>query len=361
MSILPFILVFDLETVNPQLKTPTGLTDREGNYIPDQYQIYCSRIWQLGCVCQYGEFEILAHPGFPLENLSESSKRFLKREDRDILENIPTKQTLETMWPSFCKWLCDMAGHFADVILVAQQADHNDEIVLAVEMARYGLKWPSGMRIYAVDALYSIQQSFEGQDMSLKRSWGVGAIYNDLTGKTHDKSHRALEDAKCLLANIKTCWALQFMLKMGIRCPQTDFSKLSGEVENNAWVFWPTVKDILGWIPNTLKDHRKSIWSLTTMTRKGYSPWPPELAREMENKHDIYTISDFLERAKVKNFEAVLCGGPIVRKYWNTVEAELEYRKAQRSRTPSPERGPTKRVEMNGEMLLSLAHNNKKR
>jgi hypothetical protein len=337
-SKMAFIIAFDLETVYPVLETPTGLVNQEGNFCVDPHQVHCSRIWQLGCTSLFGDYEALIHPGFPLENLSESSRNFLKPDDFQLLKSIPREQTLAAIWPDFCQWLEKSAGRGAEIILVAQQANHGDEIVLAVEMARYNLKWPAKMRIYAVDALACIQQCFREHQITRTQSWTVSSIYKDLTGKEPVKTHRALEDARCLLANLKTCWGLKMLSNLGISYSMGDFSSLGDSVESMEWLFWATAPKLLDWKPETPKDHRQSVWALTTMTRKGYVQWPAELARELENRFSIYTISDLMQISKREDFIQHLCKSEIVKKNWRLIEKEVEYRNSRsRSRTPSPD------------------------
>jgi hypothetical protein len=146
---------------------------------------------------------------------------------------------------------------------------------------------------------------------------------------------------------------LKMMSNLGISCPSSHLAALSTYAESMEWVFWPTAMALLGWKPDTPKDHRQSLWALTTMTRRGYRMWPTELVKQMEDTQHIYTISDLMERAKGATFEQTLCENATIKKYWSLVKSEVDYRKTQpRSRTPSPER-----IEMNGEIVVSLVHN----
>ena len=339
MAGLDFVVVFiDLETVQPTLKRPTGVKNKDGIYTTDPCQMYCSRIWQLACVSQTGQFVCFIHPGIPLEKLEAASKKFLSSEDKRKLQSLKQTDNLSSIWPDFCQWLLETAGTCPNILLVAQQIHHNDEIVLAVEMARNQLQWPSQLTIFAIDPLVSIQGTLAEQRIVRKGSWTVSSVYHDLTGNKNHQVHNAFEDAKSLCKNIQTCWALKMMSNFGFQCPPANLAILSTHTDLpvNLWLFWPTVRAVLGWAPVLAKDNRQSIWSLTN--KRNCSPWPRELIQTLEDNHSICTISDLIERSTEPDFETKMkTNDPIVTREWSYIATRLSESVHQKSRTPSPD------------------------
>jgi hypothetical protein len=342
------IVILDLETVYPSLKSPTGILDKGGTYRADPYQIHSSRIRQLACVCAGGEFDAHVYPGFSFEKLSESSVQFLTPNEIEAFKTLTPDQGLASIWPRFCEWLIEMTGGTKTITFVAQQANYSDEIVLAIEMARHGLKWPGGFTIHAVEALPSIQKSFELQDLARHRSWQVSSVYRDFTGERPTRVHDALEDAKCLLRNLQGCWALNLVGELGFKCSLNNLPILSDNVDNLGWMFWLTAPVVLGWNIRNLKDHRQSLWALTTMTRKGYSQWPAEMVKTLEEEFDLYTIADLMEA--IKN-DVLLKKNKLLEENWNLVKIEANYRYG---RTETGYHKPPKNRTLDGEYLLSL-------
>lgn len=335
MNSQPLILFYDLETVVPALQNPTGLIDKEGHYKVDPYQIHAARIWQMGFVCQYGEYEAFIHPGFSVENLSESSAKFLKTRDKKTLSSIPEDQNMRSIWPSFCEWLEEHVGESRTIVLVAQQLHHNDEITLAVEMARHGLEWPKGFTVLAIEALPYIQKSFKDQNVERKRPWGVAAVYKDFMGRDPEAIHRALDDARTLKANIQGCWGLQMLQSLGFQCTLDNLPVLGHHVQKMEWMFWLTVPNCLDWKMRPPKDNRQSIWSLVTSPTR-MIPWPHELALILERDYEIYSISDLVERGRNHIFEESLKQSNLSSHYINLIKKELENRKSRNDSKDKP-------------------------
>lgn len=324
------LIVFDLEFVQPNLQVKSGLIDKYGQFQEEKYQIYSSRIWQMAFVAKAGEFFQYVHPGIDPQDLSVASGKFLKLADRLKLGQIDPGENLAHVWTSLMEWLKFVAGPSRHIILVAQQAQHNDEIVLSVEMARHDLAWPEGYTVEAVDALPYIQQSITEQSLERERSWTVSAIYKEFTGFPNSNMHNALADAKCLLANIKTCWGLKIMSNLGFQCPYGNIFKLSSSVESNmSWLFWDTVHKIFNFDAKPLRDNRQSIWSLSVQSKRGNPPWPREVIKSLERDCEIYTVSDLVERDKLESFRQSLTTHPTLRGHQDAILEELDLRHTQ--------------------------------
>lgn len=279
------VIVFDIETVQPCSK---------------KYQVHNARIWQIAFVCKGDEREWYLHPGFDLDNLCQKSKDFLTDEDHKTLHALDQKTTLASEWKSICSWLTSKATPTGDVVLVAQQANRGDEIVLAVEMVRYDLRWPPELEIRVVEALHSIRSVLHDYD----GSWAVSAVYRELWQKEPENPHRALCDAKCLARNLLMCWAKLI-----------GYSKEYAVAHEDS--FWNSVQSVFGWHPLKPWDHRQSIWVMATVP-KGIR-WPRELVRAMEERADVHTIADLVIRGADPDFMPGLCADTVFRRYMRCI------------------------------------------
>lgn len=282
----------------------------------------------MGFISQHSEFSAHIHPGIDVNNLSEGCKNFLKKEHMEALRQLDPTETLSNKWPSFCDWLKKVSPN-GNVLLIAQQAQRNDEKVLACEMARNNLQWPEGLNIMVVDLLPYIKPILDPTG-DFRGSWAVSAVYKRLTGKTHTNKHNALEDAKCLLENAKAAWRLKFLGKLSESC---GFALVRGSVQKKDDeiddLFWHQSFKTFGFNPETPRDIRQSIWAMAWGKRDEQDRWPREVVSALEKDFEIYTITDLAVRGRDPEFVKELIKHPAIGVFASHITIELTIRHRQ--------------------------------
>lgn len=73
------------------------------------------------------------------------------------------------------------------------------------------------------------------------------------------------------------------------------------------------------------RDHRQSIWSLTTKTRWDNNVWSSDLAKLIEDKLEIYTIHDLVERGGKSDFETIITNDEVLKNYWGDIRKAIVF------------------------------------